>query len=417
MRDLRRQNREARRRARHRCQSLRQRNGVLAALTTSALFLPGLAKAQEERWTVDYGYSHYSEDPIDSSKLSTGSADRYEIDTHMLSLRGPLTGRMDLGIDVVNETMTGASPWYIEPDANGKPMQVMTGASISDQRTDVNGHGTYYFDTARVNLQTGYSTEDDYQAINFGFGTEHDFNEKNTTLSWGFGMSLDTLNPTETDTNPDPSSEDKRTYSLMAGWSQVLGRSSALQTSLTYQNGSGFLSDPYKLVSTAGGNLADHRPDSRNQYAVSLRYRRFFESVSGALHLDYRFYYDDWKISSHTVELGWYQSLFDVVSIIPSVRYYTQSQAEFYSPYFTTTLDPNKDFASSDYRLSPFGAVSGKIRLETHISDWPFHMAWKLGGSYEYYTSAGNLAIGKVEVENPGLVSFNVFMINLSARF
>src|SRR5262245_9714722 len=246
MRDPRRKNRHARRRARHHARSLRPRTGVLAALTSSALFLPGIAKAQEERWTIDYGYSHYSEAPIDSSKVAVGSTDRYEIDTHMLSLKGPVTPRMDLGIDVVEETMTGASPWYIEPDADGKPLQVMTGASISDQRTDVNAHGSYYFDTSRLNLQTGYSTEDDYQAINFGFGTEHDFNEKNTTLAWGFAMSLDTLNPTETDTNPDPQSEDKRTYSLTAGWTQVLGRSSALQTTFTFQNGSGFLSDPYK---------------------------------------------------------------------------------------------------------------------------------------------------------------------------
>ena len=414
MRVLRRQNREARRRARHRGRSLRQRKGVFAALTASALLLPGLAKAQEERWTVDYGYSHYSEDPIDSSKLNAGSPDRYQIDTHQISLRGPLTGRMDLGIDVVNETMTGASPWYVEPNANGDPVVVMTGASISDQRTDVNGHGTYYFDTSRINLQTGYSTEDDYQAINLGLGTEHDFNEKNTTLSWGLGLSFDTIDPEDTTANTNPSQEDKRTVSLFGTWSQVLGRSSALQTILTYQNGSGFLSDPYKLVSVGGVNMPDNRPDARNQYAVLARYRRFFSSVTGTLHLDYRYYYDDWKISSHTVELAWYQSLFDLVTIVPSVRYYTQSQAEFYGPYFTTSPG---DHASSDYRLSPFGALSEKVRIETHISDWPFHMAWKLGGSYERYQSAGNLAIGKVEVENPALVSFNVFMINLSARF
>ena len=95
---------------------------------------------------------------------------------------------MDFGIDLVHETMSGATPWFVEPDANGEPVVVMTGASVEDQRTDFNGHGTYYFDTARMNLQSGYSTEDDYSAINVGFGTEHDFDEKNTTLSWGLGL-------------------------------------------------------------------------------------------------------------------------------------------------------------------------------------------------------------------------------------
>jgi hypothetical protein len=418
MRDPRAKNRAARRRARHRSRNLRQRKGVLAALTTSALLLPGLARAQEESWSVDYSYSLYSEDDVDASKLQAGSAERYEIDTHLLSLKGPITGRMDFGIDLVNETMSGATPWFVEEDANGDAVVVMTGASVEDQRTDFNGHGTYYFDTARLNLQSGYSTEDDYSAINVGFGTEHDFDEKNTTLSWGLGLSMDELDPTSTATNPDPDSEDKRTISVMGGWSQVINRSSAFQAILSYQNGDGFLSDPYKLVSFADQNAPDHRPDSRNQFALMTRYRRHFPGITGTLHLDYRFYYDDWDINSHTIELAWYQTLFEVLTITPSVRYYTQSQAEFYEPFVTSAFDPlNVPYASSDYRLSPYGALSGKLRVETHISDWPFHMAWKLGASYEYYQSSGSLAVQSVDVENPGLVSFNVIMVSLSARF
>jgi Protein of unknown function (DUF3570) len=419
MRDRRPQNRAARRRGKHRGRSLRQRKGVLAALTASALLLPGLAKAQEERWSVDYAYSLYSEGKLDSSKLNAGSADRYEIDTHQLSLRGPITGRMDLGIDLVHETMSGATPWYIEQDANGDAVVAMTEASVEDQRTDFLGRGTYYFDTSRLKLSSGYSTEDDYSAINFGFGTEHDFNEKNTTLSWGFGTSLDTIDPTPTDENLNPSQEDKRTIGVFAGWSQVINRSSAFQALFSFQNGSGFLSDPYKLVSdeAASDLVPDSRPDSRNQYSLMTRYRRHFSSITGTLHLDYRFYFDDWDINSHTVELAWYQPLFEVVTIVPSVRYYTQSQASFYVPYATTALDLTNYEASSDYRLSPYGALSGKLRIETRISDWPFHMAWKLGASYERYEASGSLAVSSVDLENPALVSFDVIMLNLSARF
>ena len=113
---------------------------------------------------------------------------------------------------------------------------------------------------------------------------------------------------------------------------------------MTYQNGSGFLSDPYKLVSIAGSNFADRRPDSRNQIALMGRYRRHFSGVGGSLHLDYGFYVDDWGIDAHTLELAWYQSLFgDVLTIVPSVRYYTQSQADFYAPFFATALPPFSD--------------------------------------------------------------------------
>jgi hypothetical protein len=405
-------NRRARRRARRLAQ--RERKGVLAALTTSALLLPGLARAQEARWGIDYQFSVYSEDELDSSKLQAGDKERYEIDTHQLQMRAPLGGRIDLGFDLVHETMSGATPWYVEQNAQGEVVQVMTGASVEDSRTDFLGRGTYLFDTARMTLSGGYSVEDDYRAVNGGIGFEHDFNEKNTTLSWGTGISLDEIDPTDTVTNPNPAQEDKRSISVFAGISQVINRSSAFQTTFTYMNGDGFLSDPYKLVSVGGVNLADSRPDSRNQFAWLTRYRRHFSGVRGTLHADYRLYVDDWDVTSHTLELAWYQMLWDALAVVPSVRYYTQSQAEFYGPYFTTSPG---EHASSDYRLSPYGALAWKLRAETRLSDWPFRMAWKVGVSWERYISDGDLAIRSVEVENPGLVSFNVLMFNLSARF
>jgi hypothetical protein len=411
MRQERRKNRKARRAALLR---VRQKQGALAALTTSALLLPGLARAQDERWGIDYGYTFYAEDDLDSSKLQAGDAERYEIETHQIRMRAPLGGRVDLGLDLVHETMSGATPWYVEPNTEGEAVQVMTGASVEDQRSDFLLRGTYLFDEARTSLLGGYSVEDDYSAINFGFASEHDFNEKNTVLSFGAGLSLDEIDPTPTDTNLDPSKEDKRTVSVFAGISQVINRSSIVQSTFTYQNGSGFLSDPYKLVSVGGVNLADSRPDARHQFSWLTRFRRHFSSVNGALHADYRLYVDDWGVTSHTIELGWYQMLWDAIAIIPSARYYTQSQADFYGPFFTTS--PGDEF-TSDYRLSPYGAYSWKLRAETRLSDWPFRMAWKVGVSWERYESAGDLAIKDVEVENPGLVSFNVLTFNLSAKF
>jgi hypothetical protein len=403
------------RRARRAARKLRRQQGALAALTTSALLLPGLAKAQDqERWGIDYGFSIYSEDDLESSKLQAGSAERYEIETHQLQMRAPLGERIDLGLNLVQETMSGATPWFVEQNAQGEPVQVMTGASVEDQRSDVLLSGTYLFDRTRTSLLAGYSTEDDYRAINGGFAFEHDFNEKNTTLSWGSSVSFDDIDPTPTLVNASPSQEDKRTISAFAGISQVISRSSIVQSTFTYQNGSGFLSDPYKLVSVGGVPLPDSRPDARNQFAWLTRFRRHFSSVSGALHADYRLYVDDWDVTSHTIELAWYQMMWDTLAIIPSVRYYTQSEAEFYGPYFTS--DPGGEY-SSDYRLSPYGALSWKLRAETRLSDWPFRMAWKVGVSWERYESSGDLSLRDVDVENPGLVSFNVLMFNLSARF
>jgi hypothetical protein len=398
------------------------RSPVLQALTTSTMALPGLAGSAAadtpiDQVTAEYSFSHYSEDSISSSKVASGDTDRYEIDVHQFRLAAPVTDRIDLALDVAHETMSGATPWYINAPniAAGEtdPRVVMTGASVDDARTDALIKGTYYLDRGTAALSTGISIEDDYLAFNGGIEGSRNFNEKNTTLSGGLGFSYDQIDPTQDGTPGRPSSEDKHSVSLMGGLSQVLARGTAIQSSLSYQYAGGFLSDPYKQVYVGGPILPDTRPDQRHQLTWLTRFRQHFESISGTAHLDYSFYYDDWDVNAHTFEFAWYQSLFDVVRLIPSVRYYSQSQAEFYAPYFEG-LPASGEF-SSDYRLSPYGALAYRIRAETRFQTW--QLDWILNAAYERYNSSADLAFGSVDVENPALVSFDMFSVGFTTRF
>ncbi|NNL87109.1 MAG: DUF3570 domain-containing protein, partial [Myxococcales bacterium] len=318
-----------------------QRRRSLAALTAGALALPGLASpavadSPNTRPSASYRYSTYQEDGIDSSKLAPGSTDeRYEIDTHQLRFSSPVSSRIDFSLDVVHETMSGASPWFVERGPNGEPLQVMSGATIDEERTDFLGKLNFYRDNGRVSILGGISDEKDYQSLNGGLEWERHFNEKNTTLTTGVGLSLDDIEPTDADLFATRvSSEDKKSYSAFLTLSQVLNRHSAIQSTLSYQNSSGFLSDPYKLVSVGGVNVADARPDDRNMISWLTRYRRHFEGLDGSFHADYRFYIDDWDINSHTVEIAWYQNFFRTVKLVPNARYYSQSEEDFYSPFF-----------------------------------------------------------------------------------
>ncbi len=369
---------------------------------------------------ADYHYSTYSEDDLDTSKgLAGGETSRYEIQMHQFSLRAPVGERWDVGIDMVHETMSGASPQYVVPDAAGKPIQVMSGASIDDQRNDLLVKWNRYFDNGRLGLSSGYSSENDYRAINLGVDGETHFNEGNTTLSVGLGMSVDAIEPTDANlfaTRPDD--ETKQSYSVLLGLSQILNRATLLQTSVTYKHSRGYLSDPYKSMFVVGGTfLPDERPDVRNQLSWLSRFRGHVRELQGTLHADYQFHIDDWGISSHTFELAWYQSLWDTVQIVPSLRYYSQSQAFFYAPFYDA--DRPDGLRSSDYRLSPYGALSWGIKADAQFHDWPFQMngSWGAMFSWERYLSSGSFALGGVAVENPGLVSFHLFSFSLRARF
>ncbi len=420
-----RRERAKKRRERRRSRSARRRTrragrqgAALHALTSSALALPGLAstagaEAPSDRFRADYNYSFYSEDELDNSDVAGGDNERYEIHMHQWHLAAPVGDRVDVGLDVAYETMSGASPWYVVPDTDGDPIQVMTGATIDDTRVDALLSTNYYLSRGKVGGSAGVSIEEDYLSFNGGFAGNLNFNEENTTLSGGAGFSIDRIQPVDADQFPlRPDDENKQTYSVFTGISQIVGEQTVVQSNLSFQHARDFLSDPYKQVFVDGNILADTRPDQRNQFAWLSRLRHHFRAINATTHLDYRFYVDDWNILSHTFEFAWYQSFWDRLRLIPSLRYYSQSSADFYAPYFTSAGD---DHFSSDYRLSPYGAISGRIRAEVPFTIWRIDML--LSGSYERYVSSADYALGDVEVENPGLVSFDLFSVGLTTRF
>jgi hypothetical protein len=412
--------RRARQRRRHRRRLAQKPSALLRALTASALALPGLARSAaadgpptEAR--SDYHYSRYAEDSIASNKVASGSErSRYDIDIHQFRFETGLTDRIGFGLDVTHEAMSGATPWYVTPGSHGEPVQVMTQATISEARTDVRAAGDLYYENSKATLGGGFSTENDYLSFNGSLGGERQFNEKNTTLSGGIGASLDHLTPTGSDKFPTrPKSANKQSYQVYLAASQVLGASTIAQTSIKYQHERGFLSDPYKLAYVAGSPDSDVRPDQRNQVAWLTRLRHHFRGAEASLHFNYMLYADDWKMYSHTFELAWYQTLFDRFQLVPSARYYSQSQAYYYAPFYN---GPRSDgLRSSDYRLSPFGAYAYGIKAEFPFETWS--VTWALTAGYQRYTSGGDLALQSVSVENPGLVSYNLFTLGLTGRF
>lgn len=395
---------------------------ALRALTSGALALPGLAGSAHAGSPVtkssgDYNFSFYSEDSIPSSKVAQGSSDRYEIELHQIQVKAPLGENSDLQLDIAHETMSGATPFFVVPDGK-KLEQVMTGATVKDQRTDVLATGNLFTDWGKATLNGGFSVEDDYFALNAGLSADLDLNEEHTTLSGGLGTSFDEIDPENPDGNVGPrhdETEYKHSVNTFVGISQIIDRQSAIQTSFTYQNTRGFLSDPYKAVLQLGEVQLqpDSRPGRRNQFAVLTRYRNHFPSLAGTFHADYNFFIDDWNINSHTFNLAWYQDLWWRLKLVPSVRYYSQSEADFYTPYLKQGSD-KKDF-SSDYRLSGYGAVGLRARAEIEVP-W---RRYEFGGfvSYERYISDTNIGFQPSDQKAPGLVSFNLISLGFTAKF
>lgn len=392
-------------------------NPALLALTASALGLPGIARAQApEDLQLDYRYSRYSEDDIPGSRtLNRQSSERYEIDTHQFRVASPIDSEIELAADLTYESMSGASPWYIDP-TSGNPLQVMSGATIEEKRSDLLLSATRKLQQGKGTVSLGYSDENDYKAVNIGAQAEWQLEDSVSTISGGIGYSDDELEPTQGTTPTSVTRATRDAITAFGGYARVLDANTVIQTSLSYTRHDGFLSDPYKAAyivdSDGAGNpdiAFDSRPDGRRQWAWLTRLRRYFAGPDAALHLDYRLYDDDWDVTSHTIDAAWHQNFAGGWKVVPGLRWYSQSQAFFYEPFYAA---PRSDgFAASDYRLSPFGALSLSLGASREFN------GWTLGLRYENYNSGDNYSIKDVDVENPGLVDFNILSFNVKKTF
>jgi hypothetical protein len=110
------------------------------------------------------------------------------------------------------------------------------------------------------------------------------------------------------------------------------------------------------VVQTGTENLSlavfENRPDSRQKQILFGKYKR---NISDKIFdLSYRYSTDDWGIDSHTFDVslryplskGWLK---------PKLRLYSQSAADFYTPFFLNGDQPvaadTSQFATADYRL------------------------------------------------------------------
>lgn len=396
-----------------------QKSKPLLALTSAALALPGMtptnSQAQDGITTdpvFSYRYTAYSEEAIPGDVNNVGEdVDRYSIDVHQVRFLSAITKNTEISIDLQSESMTGASPIYVLPGSDG-PIQVMSSATITEERNDLDVAFTTYNNRTISTTGISYSGENDYSS--FGLRTNYTwlFNEKNTTVEAGMSVSQDFIDATQ-DQNPDAelrvTDAERRSASFTLGFSQVLGKSTLMSSSVNIANFTGYMSDPYKeiWISDIGETVPDSRPHRRSQWAWSNRFRQNFNSVKGALHFDYRYFGSNWEMDSHTVDVRWVQDFGGGWQVTPSVRYYSQGAAIFFSNWYD--FERADGFHSSDYRLSEYSAISARFKVSKQFKRGAVHLL------YENYTS--DATSDDPQLASPSLVDFSYITVGFDWQF
>lgn len=372
---------------------------ALAAATCGLLGVaPSLSVAAEAepKWDIDSAFLYYGE--------SDGRVKDLSLSAHATRDFGD---ERKLGLDFSVDSLTGASPSGAIASGGAQTFTSPSGRktydtpageiplddTFLDTRFALNGSwsqplGRLY----TVNAGLGFSSEYDYQHIGTNFGLTRDFNQRNTTLSAALAYAKDTIKPVgglplplaqmgdavDDDLSPGNrggDSDSKNVLDVLLGATQVLGRHTVLRVNLSYSDSSGYLTDPYKILSVVdpvSGELIgrtpapgesgptglyrfESRPDSRRKQGLYTEMRHDFSGK--VLQLGYRYSTDDWEVDSHTLESRLRLPFGASSYLEPHLRHYQQTAASFYR-YSVANTAPLPEFASADARLSDMSAVT-----------------------------------------------------------
>ncbi|HEX3397069.1 MAG TPA: DUF3570 domain-containing protein [Steroidobacteraceae bacterium] len=233
----------------------------------------------------------------------------------------------------------------------------------------------------RLSLGGKISGEDDFISTTLSASIAQDFNERNTTLLLGVDDEFDSLRPIGGAPVPDSDysafakngSKTKNGIGVLLGLTQVMTRQWLSELNLSWDRFHGYLNDPYKITSlldSAGNTLGymyESRPDERTRKSAYLENRVAWDKVSAGLAL--RYMQDDWGIHSETAQAHVHFSFANRQRYLePSIRWYRQTAADFYTPW----LAGEKSFTAnqaSDSRLGAFHAFTYGVKYAQKLSN------------------------------------------------
>jgi hypothetical protein len=397
--------------------------GATLAAATCALLGANAAPVMADEaqpWSFDTALLYYGENDNRVQDVSaTIGAKRAFDDDRLLNLTlsaDTLTGASASGAIATDTPQTFTSPSgkavYSTP-AGKTPLD----DTFHDTRFALNASWTQPL--ARLytlSAGLGFSTEYDYMHLGANLSLARDFNKRNTTLSAGLAYSKDDIDPVGGapvplsqmrdvgDLSSKRNSDSKDIVDVLFGVTQVLSRHTVLRVNYSYSQSSGYLNDPYKILSVVDGTTGDtilrtpapgvqgpggiylyeSRPDSRAKHSLFAEVKHAFGAP--VLYGSYRFMTDDWGIDSHTGEVRLRWPLGSVNYIEPVLRYYMQSQADFYRPSLVQGA-ALPAYASADFRLGEFDAVTVGMKFghqTTAGNEWNARL--------EYYQQSGTIS-------------------------
>ncbi len=380
---------------------------------------------------------------VDAATLLYSEQNRVDVVEPVLQIKKEIGENEFVTVKFVYDAMSGATPNGAAPSSTPQTFTSPSGeskytaaahalplVSFTDARAAVSvGWELPLSRTLRSQYDANFSRETDYSSLGASASLLWDVNNKLTTLTAGAGASLDQVKPTggmptelspvtmntaatknvsaqETEDGEGGSgggSKSKTAYDLLVGVTQVLTRRTLMQLNYSVGKSSGYLTDPYKIVSVVDSNgvkqnyLHEKRPDTRMRN--TLYWKTVYHLPEDVVHLSYRYYWDDWDIKSSTVDLTYRLQLGTHFYLEPHYRYYTQTAANFFTHAIVGNIPA---YASADLRLAALQSNTVGLRF---AHQWNTDTSWGLGVDYMRQTGNAHPADAIGALKNEALFS------------
>ena len=414
--------------------------GLLLLFTVTAIEAQETYKKRVLEVTeVAFLSSYYTQDGSNAAVSGGIGTEELTDATGTFVVSIPLNDDDVLTVDAGISAYTSASSSNVNPFDGSNPadaFQASSGASGNDIWSNVTlGYSHTSDDRNSIwTAKLAVATEYDYFSLGLGGSFTRLFNEKNTELGINTNIYLDKWNaiyPTELrpfksggdgindpffsvntisgNPNYDPAfaafeKENRNSYSLGVNLSQILSKKlqGILIADLVVQEG--LLSTPFQRVYF--GDVADsfienfqladdveRLPESRWKVAIGGRLNYYLNEIV-VIRSYYRYYTDDWGISSHTANLELPLKISDSFTLYPSYRYYTQTAADYFSAFeenFSSDVYYTSDYDLSEYNANQFGMGITYTDIFTRLRIWKIGLK-QIDLKYDHYKRNSGLA-------------------------
>jgi hypothetical protein len=295
-------------------------------------------------------------------------------------------------------------------------VDIVTAATraVHEVRHEVNAGAAYVLGDTTLRAGYRYSREPDYWSNAALLGATFDLAQRNTTLDVVIFGALDTVGRAGDQLFREP----QQSFGIRASLSQVLDRETVIQLAWDATEVLGYQASPYRHVAIGGAGtcaslaplcVPEYVPDQRTRQVLVVRGKRAL-GANFSLGLQYRFYFDNWGVLSHTLspELSWLPR--EGATIALSYRYYTQGKADFYQERYLDAA-AQAAYVTRDRELSKFLAhqIGLSYAQDLRSDGSRFVLSLALRAAYTYFNYLEFVGLTQVSaLELTGLVGLRL---------